>query len=345
MKNMSCTVIILLLSRKHRNRDMDCIKTFLESSSIHGVSYISTTRKCARLFWICVVTFGFTGAAYLILQSFKAWDESPVSTTIETLPITEITFPKVTVCPPKNTFTDLNYDLMMTEKMTLDNETREQLGNYAVRLLHDYLYDTIMKNLSLLEDKDRYYNWYHGYTEMNIPQPGYQGPNGYDIEHSFRTFATSGTVSTKYFGDKFDAEKVLANIKYQFYMFTPENARGNENVTFHMEIDKISMKDLSTGKEVSYLGPRQLMSEETEIVKNYTPPEMGRILFFRKVSRDDIKVMNLELMPGMKVSWYYTGMEVEPKSYWFEDTNTMSFIRNIFHPFLLPFDSYMLQIE
>ena len=86
------------------------IKPFLETSTIHGLSLIASSKSCLRLFWITVVVSGFTGAGVLIYQSFSAWDESPVNTIIETRPITEITFPKVTVCPPKNTFTDLNYD-------------------------------------------------------------------------------------------------------------------------------------------------------------------------------------------------------------------------------------------
>ena len=110
------------------------METFLETSTIHGVSHISTKRKFVRIFWTLVVISGFTGAGVLIYQSFQSWDESPVKTTIETHPIAEITFPKVTVCPPKNTFTNLNYDLMMTENITLDNDTRQELTNYAVEL-------------------------------------------------------------------------------------------------------------------------------------------------------------------------------------------------------------------
>ena len=90
---------------------MQDIKDFLESSTIHGLTYISTTKKIVKLFWIFVVIFGFTGAGVLIYQSFEAWAQSPVSTIVETMPISKITFPKVTVCPPKNTYTNLNYDL------------------------------------------------------------------------------------------------------------------------------------------------------------------------------------------------------------------------------------------
>ena len=44
---------------------------------------------------------------------------------------------QVTVCPPKNTFTNLNYDLMKLEQVTLSHATREQLTKYAVRLIQD----------------------------------------------------------------------------------------------------------------------------------------------------------------------------------------------------------------
>ena len=110
---------------------MEEVKTFLESSTIHGLAYIAVTRKYARLLWTLIVFAGFTYAVFMIYQSFQDWQNNPVKTTIDIRRIEEITFPKVTVCPPKNTYTDLNYDLMMTENMTLDHETRNELANYA----------------------------------------------------------------------------------------------------------------------------------------------------------------------------------------------------------------------
>ena len=98
---------------------MENITSFLESSTIHGLAYVTTGKKYVRLFWIIVVILGFTGASVLIYQSFDDWGRNPIKTTIETHSISALTFPKVTVCPPKNTYTDLNYDLMMTENMTL----------------------------------------------------------------------------------------------------------------------------------------------------------------------------------------------------------------------------------
>ena len=80
---------------------MKTLNMFLESSTIHGLNHISNSRKCGKLFWIWIVVSGFLMAVVLIYQSFLNWRESPFTTTVKTLPITLIKFPKVTVCPPK----------------------------------------------------------------------------------------------------------------------------------------------------------------------------------------------------------------------------------------------------
>ena len=188
---------------------MEDVRSFLESSTIHGLAYISTTSaRIVRVIWVLIVVGGFTGAGVMIYNSFQSWNESPVKTTIEAHSITEITFPKLTVCPPKNTYTDLNYDLMMTENMTLDDETRNELAMYAVEISYDHLHNDMMKNFSKLKDNDRYYNWYHGYTEIYPPVNHYRTGFRYQVT----TYASSGTIFTKYFGDKFDADKVEPNL-------------------------------------------------------------------------------------------------------------------------------------
>ena len=140
---------------------MEGVRTFLESSTIHGLTYISTTKKYARLFWILVVISGFTGSILIIRESFQSWSDSPIKTTIETLPISKIKLPKVTVCPPMNVFTDLNYDYVKTENKTLTEEMRDEMFQYALHVLKE---DDFLMNNKLLED-NRFYNWYHGYTQ------------------------------------------------------------------------------------------------------------------------------------------------------------------------------------
>merc|ERR1711994_1092728 len=103
---------------------------FLESSTIHGFVYISTSKTIlAKLLWICIIALGFGTAGYLIYDSFNDWAESPTVTSVETFPISQLPFPEVTVCPPVGSNTALNYDLMIADNITIDNETRNELVN------------------------------------------------------------------------------------------------------------------------------------------------------------------------------------------------------------------------
>ena len=44
------------------------------------------------------------GTGYLTKEAFDEWENKPISTVIETLHISEVTFPKIVVCPPKEIF-------------------------------------------------------------------------------------------------------------------------------------------------------------------------------------------------------------------------------------------------
>ena len=190
------------------------LRAFLESSTIHGMSYISAPGRYVRVFWTLVVIAGFTGAGIMIHQSFQSWADSPVTTTIETLPITKITFPKVTVCPPKNTYTDLNYDLLTMDNMTtLTNDSRNELEKFCKKQLYDHLYSKIVEDLSIIDEVDRYHNWYYGYTQI-LPS--------LSMEHFYTaTNAKSGNLSTQYFGDKFEPDKVKTKLEYNIEIYKP----------------------------------------------------------------------------------------------------------------------------
>ena len=142
---------------------MENLKIFFESSTIHGVSYLASTRKFQRLFWILVVFSGFCGAGYLIQQSFKVWHDNPVTTTIEPRPISEVKFPLITVCPPLGTYTNFNHDLEKTKTLKLDSNITEELyHNFWVHFreldYQKYVHD--LKNGFKVENE--YRNWYTG---------------------------------------------------------------------------------------------------------------------------------------------------------------------------------------
>ena len=302
------------------------IKSFLESSTIHGLAYLTTPKKYLRLFWTLVVIAGFTGAGVLIYKSFQSWDESPVTTTIETHPIAEIKFPKVTVCPPKNTFTDLNYDLITIKNTTLDNDTRNEIINYVSELLYDHLYESAIKaNVTMLVDNDRYYNWYHGYNTIEL-QYGHPSDGNY-LYYSVNTAATSGTISTKHFDEQFNAEKVLPRLAYSIIVHAPRNI--SNVTTLHFEIEKISMTDLSTGEDVINFGWMDDLKEDvTRCNRNYTLTGRGSksIYLQRNVITPDILKQKLNWMPGFRLTWYYSGLEVEAEALYYKQNK--AFIRN-----------------
>ena len=143
---------------------MEEFQNYLESSTVHGLFYIGTTRRLVKLFWIFVVMTGFIGAGILIQQSFQSWQDSPVKTTIETRPISEVIFPLITVCPPKGTYTNLNYDLEKTKEMKIDiKKYKDDLYSNYIKHFHDLDYQNYATELkNNFEEDNMYKNWYNG---------------------------------------------------------------------------------------------------------------------------------------------------------------------------------------
>ena len=147
------------------------MKEFLENSTIHGLSYISTTKRFSKLFWIVVVLSGFLGASILINSSFQEWNESPIKTVIETFSIDKIEFPVVTVCPTKNTFTILNYDLMMANQTTaISKENTNLLTKATVEKMQELEFISATSNL--FQYKERFRGFYFGNEKCFNQFPG-----------------------------------------------------------------------------------------------------------------------------------------------------------------------------
>ena len=85
---------------------MDILKEFLESSTIHGLSYISTSRsKRAKSVWFFCILVSFS--IFLIGKTTKEIEDDPFSTAITTHLIDELDFPLIIICPPERTNTQL----------------------------------------------------------------------------------------------------------------------------------------------------------------------------------------------------------------------------------------------
>ena len=108
------------------------INEFLESSTVHGLAHISSAKsRAARVAWFAIVLACFAIAIHMITSSYKEWQESPVSTTITTHPITELDFPTVTVCPPRGSNTALNHLVGKVKDVNFDEKERQELKDIS----------------------------------------------------------------------------------------------------------------------------------------------------------------------------------------------------------------------
>ena len=299
---------------------MERFNTYIESSSIHGVSHIAKSRNALKLFWIFVVFSGFLIAGVLIHQSFKSWNENPIRTTIETVPITEMVLPNITVCPPKDTYTDLNYELKLAENMTINNKTREGLFNFAMDLLLDAHFLELMKNQSVLQEDHGYSNWYHGFTE--IVRVTYDGGDG-QLYLYFSTTATFGNISTPDFGKKFNSSKIHPNVRLYIVIEYPENIDNDTILTIEFEINP--MKSISKGYDRFYI--EWDLAKEIFVTKNYTMPTPSYpfMRLDRKTFKSEIDNMEMTLMPGFRASWFYN-KQLQPKSKFVKETYPQSIL-------------------
>ena len=159
-------------------------------------------------------------------------------------------------------------------------------------------------------------------------QYGHPSDSSYKY-YSMMTSAESGTISTKHFGEQFDAEKVQTRLSYTITINSPKSVRNSSNVTLHFMIEKISLKDLSTGKD-SFYGDTYTKLDEAELLfcKNFTPPSGNgqTISLYRDVILPDVWKQQLNLMPGFRFKWYYTGTKIEPEANYYKVNK--AFIRN-----------------
>ena len=186
-------------------------------------------------------------AHIFLLRSVFCWDESPIKTTIETLSISKLKFPKITVCPPKNTYTNLNYDLMKSENITITKKTRQELIDYFYELNHDEAFFNVLMDLDLITNEKRYFDWYHGYTELALPDIMVASKSSKIIKsYKFKTSSASGNISTKYFGERFDGQKVQKEL-VTFIEFYFDDIPKDKNISFFFHLEREGIIQLRNG--------------------------------------------------------------------------------------------------
>ena len=305
---------------------MELVRTFLESSSIHGLSYIASTRKVARIGWFLIVFVSFSCAANFIFASFQSWSKNPVTTTIETLPLSDIRLPKITICPPRNTFTDLNYDMKQNENIAFTKETRDEMIKTADDIISNHVFLDIFNKLN---EENRFFNWYHGFSQLTFPRMNYQLNDGGNLKWTAQTSALSGLVYTNNFGEEFNLKKVQRSVTFLFKIFPPKTFGIDQNATLHFEIEKLQVPLDSIGTQDMYessYGNLDLYQSKFHL--NFTPPfsQYKFIKLTRKFFESDILSSKINTIPGFKFKWYYTG-NVQPHAKFQNNKKTVQFIK------------------
>ena len=284
---------------------MENIKLFLETTTIHGFQYISTTKKYVRILWILVVITGFIGAGMLISQSFDSWADSPEKTTIRTLPIQEVRFPKVTVCPPKNTFTNLNYDLMKApdiqiEKDIWDDDYHDELINNFGKHFQQKCYEKALYDINLFKENNKYKNWYSGVSKLPI---AFMKDHVVIEYETIETYAKSGEISTPHFGEQFDMDNFELEALYKITITILNYANLTLQFSYDLEGQFESIKYQSISHDISN---EMFDSNETEYEINEVTQYSGKtlhILFNRNFHTDSYADWVNKRPTGFRVKW------------------------------------------
>ena len=236
-----CSVIkTQLLEAPVTIREMDILREFLESSTIHGLAHISTSRsKRAKLAWFICVLVSFSIAIFLIWKTTKEIQDDPFSTAITTHPIGELDFPMVTICPPKGTNTAINNGLMKAKK-PLTEKQKEQLKNATRKIFIDEPFLDFSNFLFAVANKANIRKMCEAF--QSIPKP--MSSSGLEI----RTNALSGSLTSSGYNEG----KTLgqARTKVHYVIELPSN--GSLNLQLKVEANGIvEYKEGSVFKYVS----------------------------------------------------------------------------------------------
>ena len=208
---------------------MDILKEFLESTTIHGLYYISTCKSWfAKAGWMVVVALGFASSTFLIHSSFADWAASPVATTITPHSVADLPFPNVTICPPKGLNGALKYDLMRLAKKNISLGKKEELLDMTARVFQN----AGVKAIVDLIGERNIESLYSGFQVITQ-----------DKENILITMSNlNGTFESPYYGKKVTAQirqqLVGARVKFKLELETIKSLMGEEgklNLQLHVD--------------------------------------------------------------------------------------------------------------
>ena len=230
------------------------------------------------------------------------------------------------MCPPKNTGTNLNYDLVLSENLTLDNEGKEELAKFIKLTILEIIYDSVFEDVKSYGETDKYRNWFDGITQLELPVDETGGYLTSTLKTTkfmkVSTYAKSGTFVTPYFRENFDSKKFSLFAEFKLHIWIPNSVFKSKTVELILEIeyDLIERHDSQSFERVNVISDttEKLESSHKKIIRKIS---LGRrnvyIEFTRSLSQRDVENWSSRRMTGMNVSWYYSSPSVQPERKYF----------------------------
>ena len=218
------------------------LREFLDNSSIHGLNYISNAKfSLERVAWICAVGVGFIMGTTLIQISFEGWNESPFITTTSMKPISQAPFPIVTICPPMKTNTAVNYDIMRSSNVSLNDSIRSELYQKSKQLVYESLFKNHVKeNRNWASTEDIIQSIYAGNLELdeNIINGKWNFHSDMNSQSNAMTIKATGMegyIYTPRFFDKLDKDRYDNSFRFTYEItvshIIPEGGTIQMNLT------------------------------------------------------------------------------------------------------------------
>ena len=249
---------------------MNILKEFLENSTIHGLAYIGNVpSKTGKVLWLAIVIAGFCTAGYLIKSSYSDWETSPVATSISTHPISSLPLPIITICPPENSNTALNVDLVRAGNVSLTSADRHALVNISRKMFIDEPSKNFLEKIArMLTDKDAIPLLEE--QSRSYPTPDLNTDGGNNKGFEIWSTELKGSFKTPGFGSRRNYSTDHSNIHFTLYIPQKFVLEGKElaNKTFDISIEAVNDEDYTIeyreGARYNFHGQNKVSWSEAE---------------------------------------------------------------------------------
>ena len=197
-------------------------------------SNISTQSKSVKVLWLLITCLGFIGAGFLIAKSYNEWQKNPIATSITTKPISDLEFPVVTVCPPKDSNTALYHDLVKAGNSTLTEKDRQSLKSAAFDIFMEKSHKDYVKSMLTTSYMGEIDQFLQGFYSLPMPYPSDKGLL------IIRMWNLNGTIQTPWFGEDYEEEYYKEDREFLVVLELPKNIQdlvGSSSLTVELEVD------------------------------------------------------------------------------------------------------------